>query len=446
MKTAAHPLPIFVYFRTFSVLCSVIVVTAAVLSVRVISPGTTEPKMREPRASPRLNSADTREVAVKTLLADRAEALMTRDSTGWLAPIDETDRTFMAEQQTVYQRLQKLPIAQWRYEVLGVGPSLSPDSLTQLGSDAWTVSVNVKYRLRNFDLTDSTFQQAFTVVRREGEWRLTNDGLDPNFSPPQIWDLGPIKVRKEGRILAFGTAPLAEINQVVQEANRAIDQVSNVWDQSWQRQAVLVVPETQEEFGAVLKRPPQGLGQIAAVTTGTLKVQPTLPGTRAGNDRVVINSVALSELGDLGRRLVLQHELTHVAVRQSTTRDVPLWLSEGFADYIGYRNSGVAVSFAAQDLLGKVAVGQIPSRLPEAVDFDPTRTSIAESYSGAWLACKLIADQYGQERLVEFYQDAADGPGNSEQAIAQAFRDVLNTTQKDFTQDWQNYLIALGDK
>jgi hypothetical protein len=211
---------------------------------------------------------------------------------------------------------------------------------------------------------------------------------------------------------------------------------------------VLVVPRTQGEFGRLLRREADGLDQVAAVTTGDLREG----AHRAGNDRVVVNPGAFARLGDTGRHVVLTHELTHVAVRQSTRAAVPTWLSEGFADFVGYRGTGVDERTGAGDLLSRVRAGHGPTHLPDAADFDPTRTTIAPSYAGSWVACSLIASTYGTDRLVALYRRAAttgstgsDGAAEDAQArLSRAFRAVLGINESRFTEDWLRHLRELA--
>ena len=77
---------------------------------------------------------------------------------------------------------------------------------------------------------------------------------------------------------------------------------------------------------------------------------------------MVINPAAFARLGTTGRRVVLTHEMTHVAVRQTTTSAVAIWLSEGFADYVAYSGTGVSRRVGAGDLLAQVRAGHGPTR------------------------------------------------------------------------------------
>jgi hypothetical protein len=255
-------------------------------------------------------------------------------------------------------------------------------------------------------------------------------------------------------VLAMGTASTATLRRYAAAGDRAVARVTQVWGTGWSRRAVLVVPRTQAEFGKLLLRQPTGLDQVAAVTTGDLAgtasadVQHT--GGRAGNDRVVLNPAAFARLSGTGQRVVLTHEMTHVAVRQSTAAAVPIWLSEGFADFVGYRGTGVSRRVGAGDLLVLVRAGHGPKSLPGATDFDPTRTTIAPSYSGAWLACSRIADTHGTKALVALYRRAAStqegSDGDPDARLAAAFPAVLHTSEAAFTKDWRRYLSQLADQ
>jgi hypothetical protein len=209
---------------------------------------------------------------------------------------------------------------------------------------------------------------------------------------------------------------------------------------------VLVVPRTENEMGRLLQRPSEGLSQIAAVTTGELAEGDY---GVARSDRVVVNPDAFARLGSSGRRVVLVHELTHVAVRSSTTAPVPIWLSEGFADYVGYQDVDLSRRVIAADVLALVRRGKGPRELPGVDDFDPTTSTIAPAYSGAWLACQLIADRYGQRSLVRLYREIAttpvgsDGP-DPDAATEAAFEKVLGTSVARFTAAWRDDLQTLA--
>ncbi|GAA3195092.1 hypothetical protein GCM10010486_75730 [Nonomuraea roseoviolacea subsp. carminata] len=123
----------------------------------------------------------------------------------------------------------------------------------------------------------------------------------------------------------------------------------------------------------------------------------------ADGGRVIVVPETFGRLTDVGRDVVLAHELTHVA---AGTGGLPPWLYEGFADYVAYRDAGLAVPVAAAELAAEVRAGRTPRRLPGAADFAPGSSRLAAVYQEAWLACRFIAEWRGEQTLVRLYRDA----------------------------------------
>jgi hypothetical protein len=390
--------------------------------------------------------------ALKALLNARARAAAAHDRAGWMAAVDPRSRGFAARQAAAFDNFAAVPFSSWSYEYLSRAPELSPARSASLGGHPWVARVLAGYEIEGFDSSRSTVEQYLTVVQREGRTYLSDD--TDGGTAPQPWDLGRVRLVHGDRVLAMGTAPTATLSRYAAAGDRAVARVTQVWGAGWSRRAVLVVPRTQAEFGKLLLRQPAGLDQVAAVTTGDLggtastDVQHT-SGGRAGNDRVVLNPAAFTRLSGTGQRVVMTHEMTHVAVRQSTSAAVPIWLSEGFADFVGYRGTGVSRRLGAGDLLVLVRSGHGPRSLPTAADFDPSRTTIAPSYSGAWLACSRIADEHGSKALVALYRRAASpqngSDGDPNARLATAFPEVLHTSVAAFTKDWRRYLSQLAE-
>jgi hypothetical protein len=210
---------------------------------------------------------------------------------------------------------------------------------------------------------------------------------------------------------------------------------------------VIVTPSTKGEFARLLSRPAdRGLDQVAAITQGVIE-----PGRRAQGDRVVINPSAFTALQPSGRRVVMTHELTHVAARSSTTSPVPIWLTEGMADYIGYSGLDLPPERVASQLLARVRAGKGPTRLPTEVDFDPSRTKIGPSYSAAWLAVSRLVTLYGQARVVAFYRAVASSATTGSvvrldpaERVALVFPTSFGVTEVRFVQGWKRYLRSLA--
>ena len=378
-------------------------------------------------------------MALQTLLAVRAKAVLDHDERAWLSTVDPLASAFRAKQAAVFANLQDVPFSDFSYEFDGVASPLSAARRQQLGETAWVARVIADHRIEGYDRTSSQTEQYLTSVQREGSWYLAAD--TDGATTPEPWDLGRVRVVRGDDVLVMGTADPAALKSFASQGDKAVGRVTTVWGEHWPRRAVLVVPRTEAEMGTLLMRS-DGLDQIAAVTTG--EVFGGDSGV-AGNDRVVINPSAFSRLGVAGRRVVLTHEMTHVAVRSSTSAPVPIWLSEGFADYVGYQGVGIGRRTVAADVLALVRRGEGFTGLPIPEDFEPTRTTIAPAYSAAWLACSLLADRYGRSALVRFYRAAATSEAEDpDVALTQAFGSVLGTSESAFTQSWLDYMARLA--
>jgi hypothetical protein len=404
-----------------------------------------------PSATPTPSPTDldaVRTAALQDLLDQRSAAVLARTPAGWLATVDPTQRAFRSRQQAEFANLALLPLSRWHYAVVGPGPALSSARQSALGPDAWVAQVDLGYRFGSADRTDVHSTEYLTVVHQSGAWLIADDS--DGHTATEIWDLGPLTVVTGKSSVVVGLGPRSALDSYVAEADAAVKRVSGIWGTAWPRRVVVLVPRTQAQMGRLLDRPSDSLSQIAAVTTGELTA---LQGAPAGGaDQIIINPAGFAKLGSLGRRVVITHEATHVAVRASTPRQVAIWLSEGFADYVGYSGLNLPRTEVADDVLGLVRRGTGPKALPDAESFDASRSTIGPAYSSAWLACSLIADRYGQAKLLALYRAAAGATRvrgvtsamSPEVATTKAFPAVLGVSQVTFTKVWLRYLTTLS--
>lgn len=299
------------------------------------------------------------------------------------------------------------------------------------------------YSLAGFDTGTREFESYFTVVHRAGGWKLADD--TDGGTQVQLWDLPDLAVLRSRSTLVIGSGPPSRLRPYLALGDRAVTSVGAVWTAHWNGRLVLVVPATATQMAEQVNQDPAQVAQVAAVTDGPFDTS-----GRAGADRVVINPDAFATLEQTGQQVVATHEATHVAVRATTDRQVPLWLSEGMADYVGYRGVDATRQRVAAALLQKVRAGTGPTALPGAGDFDPGRSTIAPSYNAAWLAVCRIVDTRGETGLVKFYLAVATTPrstgvaGSADDNARAAFRSVLGTTEAAFTRQWLAYLRQLA--
>lgn len=382
--------------------------------------------------------------AAQRLMAARSSAIKAKSKSAWMATVDLAGKAFRARQSVEFDNLVKLPISQFSYGAVHPAPALSAARLRQTGPTAWVTRVAGTYALAGFDRAPQSFDTAYTLVRRSGGWRLADD--TDGVSPFQMWDLPGMRVLHGRYGIVIGNAPESRMRVYRTLADSAVRRVEGVWGKDWSSQVVILTPATSDEFARLLSRASaRGLDQVAAITQGVIE-----SGSRAAGDRVVINPKAFTALQRIGRRVVITHELTHIAARSSTTGPVPIWLAEGMSDYVGYSGLGLPRETVASELLALVRAGKGPTALPADRDFDPSRTKIATSYSGSWLAVSRLVDLYGQARVVAFYRVVASAPSadgvaaNPDTVARAAFSPSFGVTQAQFVVGWRHYLRTLA--
>lgn len=395
------------------------------------------------RVLPPTSAATVRLQAVAAVLARRASAVLRHDRAAFLATVDPRQRSFWARQARLFEALRVVPFGSWRYDLgpaAGNGQPVPRPSRYQASEVFAPAGVVLRYQIRGFDGQPAADSQQLTFVRRAGRWLLASDrDFDSGTvrTTRNIWDNGPLVLARGVRtlVLAHPRPPL-DLNRLAGLADAAIPRVDAVWRVPWSRRVVVVVPSSLAELASLLNRPAASLQRIAAVATAELQ-----PGTAPVGSRVLINPVGFGQLGDLGRQLVLIHEVAHVATRPVTGEAAPSWLVEGFADYVAYRDTGLPAGVAAGDLRREVLAGRVPSGLPADARFAGTDPRLAVAYEEAWLACRLIAQRSGEPALVRFYRLAAAGsPAGRAARVRTAFATALRTTPTAFTVAWRAYL------
>ncbi|MEU9448202.1 hypothetical protein [Streptomyces sp. NPDC048277] len=332
-----------------------------------------------------------------------------------------------------YADLRAVPLAQWGYRVTAVHRD---------GTGA-TADARLSYRIQGYDKAPVTADRTLTLDRTaDGQWYVTDD--EPaGKSGQQLWDQGRVTAVRGAHSLVLGVGQSGTaLRAYARLADTAVPEVSGAWGTDWPRHVVLLVPKSLNGMAGLLGAPASNYRGIAAVTTGEVGGSGATPA-----DRVILNPEAYAVLGPVGRQVVLTHETTHVATRAHTTAATPLWLSEGYADWIGYLHTGRTATEAAPELGRAVQAGDAPDGLPADKDFgftdDPAK--LAQAYEGGWLACRMIAAHWGEERLGAFYR-AVGARKERAGAVEEALKKELGTTLPDFTERWREYLRAqLGD-
>ncbi|MFE6198719.1 hypothetical protein [Streptomyces sp. NPDC057838] len=363
------------------------------------------------------SATDRATADVQRLLDRRAAAVVDRDERAYARTGAGTD----------FGWLRAVPVADWSYRVTAL----------RRDGDTATADAELRYSVAGYDRAPVTAGRTLRLSRdADGRWSVVED-RPARKSAQQLWDQGTVRIMRGTHSLVLGVGQSdRSLRGFADLADRAVPAVSEAWGAQWSRRVVVLVPKSLEGMAGLLGSPASSYRGIAAVTTGE-----TGAPARAPADRVIVNPDAFALLGSLGEQVVVTHETTHVATRSRTTAATPLWLSEGFADWVGYRAVGRTPAEAAPELARAVDRDRLPAALPSDRDFGFTgdASRLARAYESGWTACRMIADRWGESRLRAFYR-AVGEHGKRDGAVEQAMREVLGTTPEAFTREWRGYL------
>jgi hypothetical protein len=363
--------------------------------------------------------------AVQEVLDAQSAAVVAGNRQSYLAAVDPQAHRYLGRQKQVIGTLTGLPVGSWSQHVT---------SLQVTGGTA-EVQVTLSYRFRGYDRAPVTAAEDLELTRRNGRWYLS---AELPGSSTELWEQGAVTVVHGERSLVLGTGSAgARLHEIAHEADAAVPTVSRAWPHHWSHRVVVLVPDSLHDMGALLDSPGSTYQGIAAVTTGEVGSS-----QQATAERVVVNPRAYAVLSELGRQVVTTHEVTHVATRRWTTAATPLWLSEGFADWVAYRDTGRTPQQVAPELAQAVRAGDVPDALPQDTDFrfDNGADALSRAYEGGWLACRMVADRWGAHALASLYTAVGASPTTGSGAVDDALHKVLHLSTGRFTAEWRDYL------
>ena len=381
-------------------------------------------------------AAASRLRAVRTLLSGRATALLRRDRAAWLAGVDPAATAFRARQAALLTAIAPVPLSTWRY-------SIEPGDeagRTEAGG-AWTVRVTLRYGLRDVDPVPTERPVVLTFVRSGGRWLAAADdhrGPDGATTWRGPWEHGRLVVRAGTASLVLAHPDKAgRLAEFVATADQVVPRVRAAVGGRLPRRVAVIVPDDEREMAALVGER-LVFGTIAAVAVAdTVDTERD----RALGQRIVVNPATIDRIGRLGRRVVLEHEVTHLATRGFTGPQTPIWLVEGLADWVAYRDSGLPAYQVADQLHAALGTGRWPARLPGTADFTGDSPRLALAYEEAWSACRLIADRAGGAGLLRLYR-AVGTASDPAATLDVQLRALMHTRTGQFTMQWRRSVQA----
>jgi hypothetical protein len=86
--------------------------------------------------------------------------------------------------------------------------------------------------------------------------------------------------------------------------------------------------------------------------------------------------------------------------------------------------------------------GKGPRELPEDRDFDPGWGEVGTAYEEAFLAVQMIAERYGNQKLLDLYV----AMGDDQRSVDKDIRAILGISSDELVKDWRRFTenTALG--
>ncbi|MFE7228141.1 hypothetical protein ACFU7D_25325 [Nocardioides sp. NPDC057577] len=358
----------------------------------------------------------------------------------YVAPTPTAEPVVRADTEAARASLEAL--------VEGVSDRAEPD-----GEDAASVAVRNAHAIGIADITARYVAEAGNVAPDgswtadvEMSWRTPGDptlteelkvafgpeGAIAGFSAAQgtrlpLWLSGPVEVRRTGSTLVVAQAPAEVADRYAELATAAVAGVRKVV--AW-KDPRLVLEVPANGLDSALGAQPGTYTAVAAVTA-------TVDGsTKAGTPlHVWVNQGVIGDLDAPGAQIVITHEATHAATDAATNTSRPMWLVEGFADYVALRDTKLPLSKTAGQVLAQVRENGAPDHLPGKAEFNTRSEHFGAEYEAAWLACEVLAEAGGEQALVDLYEETGRGIG-----LEKALQAGFGFGEDELTARWRTHL------
>ena len=373
----------------------------------------------------------TRDERTTALLHDLSVSWASRDQRGFVAAAGDSAASREWAGQ-VYDTLDDLGVG-WidlRY--------ISTDSESAADPLGFTADVEVRW-----EIAAGPERQVYRTAPVDVPLRFAYENDDvalvglasPTTDPVPVWLAGPVAVESASGGTCVGVPDDVDLDTCLHLVDVAAKDLNRVVpdDGIAGRPVVVLVPAADTTAAMLLGQDVDNLGQIAAVTT-------TIDGSSSSRApaEIVVNPAVFDDLRHKAAQLVISHEVTHAATGV-TAAAMPLWVAEGFADYVALASGRIPVQRAASQILGYVRKHDVPGRIPTENQFAADRHGLGRTYESAWLIFRMLGAYYGDDAVVSFYDEVRTGT-----PVEQALIDTVGLNVDELTTAWQDYLNDLA--
>jgi hypothetical protein len=351
--------------------------------------------------------------AIELILDNQSAALLAGNENGFLAPADAANANLQGKLRNRYQALHVMHLGIWEQTISGT-PKPQTDG---------SVLVNVRQR---YCMGDASCRPSLITVEtrwRDDGGRLRMIDIKPSTKAsrgPRPFEITELTVATGDRVVVAGPTKYASrIKSMVAAADRAA-----------------TVADRFAKFG--ITPPSRYVVYLAGTTEWRSWYSSDEPDWAAAyaipvsddDSEVVINAsrVSSSEVEDL-----LRHELTHVTTLGGADAfNSPFWLVEGIADYAMWSGRPIktysGLTYVRTFVRSK---SWKSSPVVAAPAEDASLEDAAARYGIAFLACRRMAEKYGEAKMLAFFGHVARDGDSVETASAEVFGAPWTTVSDD---------------
>lgn len=359
-----------------------------------------------PDASPVSNDDHA---AIQRLLQTRAHAVMADDESAFMSTVAPGSTSFARRQRRLFRSVTKIPLASYDLRAAWgrLGDLARPaDRVAHPRAKQVAIPVTEeRYRIRGFDDIPLEEDLYYTFVEQHGRWMIASDrdldGLGLQ-SARQLWDFGSVEMDRSQHFLllthpcpsAIGCARLPA--DMLAIAERALRRVDRFWRAPWRHRIVILAPSTTAELRRLL----QATFDVKKFVAFAYAGEDLEHGLRFVGRRIVLNWRSIANRTSDSVLTILAHELTHVATRERSGPQIPAFVEEGIAEYVGYDADPSSLGH----LRSVVGAGGFDGKLPRDYQFTTgSGRDIYLSYQKAESAVRFFIGRWGMARFVRFY-------------------------------------------
>lgn len=402
-----------------------------------------------PGAEPASAVAAGERAAIQDLLDRRAKAFLERDESAFMATVARLDRAFVTRQRRMFRWTEGVVLSSYELTAdwtrYGDLVTRSIQDRYPAAENAVVTSVEERYRLTGFDVEPAVEDLYLTFVSIEGEWLVAGDtDLDDLtlYSGRHLWDFDRLTTERRGHFLVLthpcrrgepcGRAPAG----ATALGATALERVAEYWPVGWKRRVAVLVPRDGHELERLLQVT-FDVDNFVAFATSSVDVRRGIDYT---GHRIVLNPSAFVGRPTESTFEILTHELLHVATRAASGPFIPVWVEEGFAEYVATAGDPAELAF----FNARVGAGLFDGHLPE--DFEFTiggRSEIFMSYQESLSAVHFFIERWGIDKFVRFYRVLGDveiAPGTARRHLDRALQKTVGVDLDRFERAWTGSL------